>query len=126
MNEENTLEVAEKSSKENRKLKNLYKKMENKMISITLKSYLYFILALTVLFFLLRLIVFEVSEFEYAAILQFGRIEKVIMKPGLNLKIPDPIQTVFRIDKRFRIIESVPTEMLTSDKKNLIINYFVL
>ncbi len=62
-----------------------------------------------------------VSETEYAVITQFGKPVRVIRDAGLYLKLPAPLQRVTRIDKRTLFTETNETELLTADKKNVLV-----
>lgn len=50
----------------------------------------------------------------------FGAVERVEIKPGLNLKWPWPIQSVTNVDTRTRLLSVSGTEELTLDQFNLI------
>jgi len=69
---------------------------------------------------------FQVEETETAVVTQFGNPLRVIDEPGLVFKLPDPIQSVIRMDNRLQALDSIETEYLTRDKKNLVISSFVL
>jgi membrane protease subunit HflC len=73
---------------------------------------------------LLALIVFTVDTTEYAVVTQFGNPVAVITEPGLNVKLPEPIQTVQRLDKRIQIYQTSSLELLTLDKKSIAIDYY--
>lgn len=66
-----------------------------------------------------------VDETEHAVITQFGRPVEVLSDAGLHLKFPAPIQRVTRIDKRILFSEQPATELLTSDKKNVVVSTYV-
>lgn len=72
------------------------------------------------------LIFYQVDEREYAVITQFGEPIKAIKKAGLNWKLPDPIQSVTRFDNRQKTYELGETEYLTGDKKNVMIDNYVV
>jgi membrane protease subunit HflC len=75
---------------------------------------------------LLRLSVFIVDQRQYAIVFEFGQIEKVISTPGLHFKWPPPMQNVESVEKRILTIDSaMPDRVQTSEKKNLLIDYFV-
>jgi membrane protease subunit HflC len=80
------------------------------------------ILGITLL--LLSLIVFTVDTTEYAIVTQFGNPVAVIMEPGLNVKLPEPIQTVQRLDNRIQVYQTDSLELLTLDKKSIAIDYY--
>jgi membrane protease subunit HflC len=63
---------------------------------------------------------FTVNEEEKAVVLFFGRPVRVYDNAGLKLKLPLPFETVARVDKRLLIYDSLATEYLTKDKKNII------
>lgn len=63
---------------------------------------------------------FTVNEEEYAVVLLFGRPVRMYDNAGLGLKLPLPIETVDRVDKRLLVYDSTATEYLTKDQKNII------
>lgn len=63
---------------------------------------------------------FTVNEEEHAVVLLFGRPVQVHSTAGLRLKLPLPIMTVARLDKRLLVYDTLATEFLTGDKKNVI------
>lgn len=65
-------------------------------------------------------IFFTVNEEEHAVVLFFGRPVQVYSTAGLRLKLPLPLNTVERVDKRLLVYDSIATEYLTRDKKNII------
>jgi membrane protease subunit HflC len=67
---------------------------------------------------------FVVSEGQTALLLQFGRIVRTDFTPGLHFKIP-LVQQVQRLDKRVLTLESAPERYLTSEKKDVNIDFFV-
>jgi len=67
---------------------------------------------------------FVVSEGQTAILLQFGRIVESNFKPGLHFKLP-LIQQVQRFDKRILTLDSAPERYLTSEKKDVNIDFFV-
>lgn len=68
--------------------------------------------------------VFVVNEGQSAILLQFGRIAQTGFSPGLHFKIP-LIQQVQRFDKRVLTLDSAPERYLTSEKKDVNIDFFV-
>ncbi len=68
--------------------------------------------------------VFVVNEAQSAILLQFGRIAKTGYEPGLHFKIPF-VQQVQRFDKRVLTLDSAPERYLTSEKKDVNIDFFV-
>ncbi len=72
------------------------------------------------------LIFYQVDEREYVVITQFGDPIKAIKEAGLNWKWPDPIQSVNRYDNRLKTYELGETEYLTEDKKNVMVDSYVV
>lgn len=72
---------------------------------------------------LVWLSVFTVPETEFAIVTQFGRPVRTITDAGLHAKLP--YQTVLRFDRRLRVYNPRPSEFLTRDKKNLVIESYV-
>jgi len=68
---------------------------------------------------------FAVDESQYVLIFQFGRIVKVIDKPGLHWKLPEPIQTKLTLSKKLLLYDPAGAEFLTGDKKSIVVNYFL-
>jgi len=72
------------------------------------------------------LIFYQVDEREYVVITQFGEPIKAIKKAGLNWKWPDPIQSVNRYNNRLMTYEMGETEYLTEDKKNVMVDSYLV
>jgi len=68
--------------------------------------------------------VFVVNEGQTAILLQFGRIVQTGFTPGLHFKLP-LIQQAQRFDKRVLTLDSAPERYLTSEKKDVNIDFFV-
>ena len=66
---------------------------------------------------------FTVLEVKNAIVLQFGDPKRIILKPGLNFKIPF-IQNVVFLDKRVLNLDTPPEEVIASDQKRLIVDAF--
>jgi membrane protease subunit HflC len=66
-----------------------------------------------------------VDETEHVVVTQFGRPTAVYSDAGFRLKAPAPVQRVSRIDKRRLFTETRATELLTADKKNVIVSGYV-
>ncbi|MBV8830532.1 MAG: protease modulator HflC [Acidobacteriaceae bacterium] len=71
----------------------------------------------------LFLSMYSVKETEFALITQFGRPVATITQPGLHFKWP--FQTATYFDRRLRIYNPRPSEFLTRDKKNIVIDTYV-
>ncbi|MBT3501550.1 MAG: protease modulator HflC [Candidatus Marinimicrobia bacterium] len=81
------------------------------------------IFSLVILFVLSTIIV--VDETEQVVILQFGKPVRTIKEPGLNFKLPAPIQVLNSFEKRLLEYDVPPEEILSRDKKSLIIDNYV-
>jgi membrane protease subunit HflC len=81
--------------------------------------------AVVVLALALNSMLFQVDETECAIVTHFGRPVRVVSQAGLNWKLPGPIQSVLRLDKRFQLYDPRPSEYLTGDKKNLVVDAYV-
>ena len=73
--------------------------------------------------FAIFLSVFVVKEINQAIVLQFGDPKKVIVKPGLQFKIPF-IQNVVFLDGRILNLDAPPEEVIASDQKRLIVDAY--
>jgi len=67
---------------------------------------------------------FVVNEGQTAIKVQLGRIVQAGYDPGLHFKLPF-VQNVMRFDKRVLTLESAPERYLTSEKKDVNIDFFV-
>ena len=67
--------------------------------------------------------IFIVKEVNQAIVLQFGDPKRIILKPGLNFKIPF-IQNVVFLDKRILNLDAPPEEVIASDQKRLIVDAY--
>lgn len=88
-----------------------------------MKKYSIGILVLAALFALSTMII--VDETEQIVILQFGKPVRTIKDPGLNWKLPVPFQTSNSFEKRLLEYDVPPEEILSKDKKSLIIDNYV-
>ena len=81
------------------------------------------ILGLLILFAFSTIII--VDETEQIVILQFGKPIRTITEPGLNWKFPAPFQTSDTFERRLLEYDVPPEEILSRDKKSLIIDNYV-
>jgi membrane protease subunit HflC len=79
--------------------------------------------ALVALVLLGWLTFFSVRETEFALITQFGRPVRTVTDAGLHVKWFFQSSTYF--DRRLRVYDPRPSEFLTRDKKNLVIESYV-
>src|SRR5580658_8700109 len=75
------------------------------------------------LLLLVWLTFFSVRETEFVLVTQFGKPLYTVADPGLHMKWPFQSSTYF--DRRLRIYNPRPSEFLTRDKKNLVIESYV-
>jgi membrane protease subunit HflC len=68
--------------------------------------------------------VYVVNESQSAIVLQFGRIVRTDVGPGLHFKVP-LLQTVRTFDRRILNLEERPERYLTSEKKDVSVDFFV-
>ncbi|MCE7981732.1 MAG: protease modulator HflC [Caldilinea sp. CFX5] len=71
-----------------------------------------------------NLVFFQVDATEAAIVTQFGQPVRVIMTPGLYTKLPDPFQSVLRINTQLQVYNLPQTEFLTADKKNIVLESY--
>ena len=69
--------------------------------------------------------VFTVDETKQVVILQFGEPVRIIKTPGLNFKLPAPLQVAQSFDDRLLEYDVPPEEILSQDKKSLIVDNYV-
>lgn len=69
--------------------------------------------------------VFTVDERQQVVILQFGDPIRTITEPGLHFKLPVPFQNIVRFDDRLLEYDVSPEEVLSKDKKSLIVDNYV-
>ena len=69
--------------------------------------------------------IFIVDETEQVVILQFGKPVRTITEPGINFKVPFPIQEKIIFDDRLLEYDSPPEEILSQDKKTLIVDNYI-
>ena len=69
---------------------------------------------------------YTVDAREMVVVTAFGKPVRTVSEPGLQVRLPYPIHEVVRFDHRTRLLEAEPAELLTRDKKNLVIESFVL
>lgn len=68
---------------------------------------------------------FEVQENESVIVARLGDPSRLVQEAGLAFKLPPPIDTLIRVDRRIRILEPEPVEYLTRDQKNILVSCFV-
>jgi membrane protease subunit HflC len=69
--------------------------------------------------------VFTVGQWEKAILFQLGKVVRSDYQPGLQFKLPI-VQNVAKFDARIQTLESEPELYLTSEKKNVLVDSFVM
>jgi len=82
-----------------------------------------FLIILVLLILIANFSFFIVDETKQAIVLQFGKPINAIQEAGLHLKIPF-IQNVVFFERRLMIYDAQPTEIITRDKKTLILDNY--
>lgn len=66
-----------------------------------------------------------VDETEHVVVTQFGRPVAVHSQAGAYRKLPNPIQRVVRLDRRILYTPTPQVELLTADKKNVLVSTYL-
>lgn len=69
--------------------------------------------------------VYTIRETEVGVVTRFGRPLDALAEPGLHVKWPWPVDAVVRVDRRLLVFDNEPAEMLTRDKKNVLVDSFL-
>jgi membrane protease subunit HflC len=91
-----------------------------------MKRIIWLPLGLATLLYGIATSIVAVKESEIVVISEFGRPVKVVADAGATFKLPDPIQTVRRLDKRLQHFQVLPTEYGTLDRRNVVAEVFVV
>src|SRR5215467_5681869 len=86
------------------------------------KKYAPAIIAIGILVLVYRTFL-TVKETEFVLVTQFGRPIYTISNAGLHIK--SPLQSATYFDRRLRIYNPRPSEFLTRDKKNIVVDSYV-
>lgn len=70
--------------------------------------------------------VFTLDAREVGVVTRLGAPVKTVLEPGLNLRLPWPIEQVQRFDSRSHLLGVEAIEVLTQDKKNLVVEVFAV
>ena len=70
--------------------------------------------------------VYTVDAREVAVVTFFGKPVESVVEPGLKVRLPFPLHEVVRFDKRAQLLSVESAEVLTRDKKNLVVEAFLL
>lgn len=82
------------------------------------------IVVIAVGFLAVNLVFFQVDATEAAVVTQFGEPIRTITEPGLYTKLPDPFQSVVRINTQLQVYNLPRTEFLTSDRSNIVLEAY--
>jgi modulator of FtsH protease HflC len=63
---------------------------------------------------------------EAVLVINFGKSSRVLMDSGLHWKLPWPLENTVAVDMRRRSMQTQHTEMLTKDKKNVVLLSYVV
>jgi membrane protease subunit HflC len=69
--------------------------------------------------------VYVVREDQTALVLNLGRVARADIKPGLHFKWP-LVETARVFDRRFKVLETQPERYLTSERKDVSIDFFAI
>lgn len=83
------------------------------------------IIVIVLIAIILLTTVYTVDVTEQVVVLQFGKPVRTIQTPGLHFKLPAPIQSTIFFDKRLLEYDVQPAEILSTDKKTLIVDNYV-
>ncbi len=76
---------------------------------------------------LAKLCLYTVGEREYALVFALGELKEVKSEPGLYVKLPAPLQNIVYLEKRILSLDTPNADLIqTSEKKNLLIDSFVM
>ena len=81
------------------------------------------IILIVAILILANMSLFIIDETKQAIVLQFGKPIRAIIEPGLNWKLPF-IQNVVFFEDRLLVYDAAPTEIITKDKKTLIVDNY--
>ncbi|MFN3284365.1 MAG: protease modulator HflC [Pseudothermotoga sp.] len=68
---------------------------------------------------------FVVDQTQYAVVVRFGEIRKVISEPGLYLRTPF-VDNIVRLSKRFHIYDIPVEKIITLDKKTMLVDSYAV
>jgi membrane protease subunit HflC len=80
---------------------------------------------LIIVVFGLSFFVFQVRQSEVAVVTTFGNPTRQITEPGAHLRLPPPIQKVWKFDQRVQNFEDQVTQGLTRDSFTLLTSVYV-
>ena len=81
------------------------------------------IVVIVAAFILIPQVLFTVDETQLAIVTRFGAFQRDYRSPGLYVKQPF-VETVVKMDSRLLRVDAQPASLLTSDKRNLVIDAY--
>jgi len=90
-----------------------------------MKKLLTFLLVILVIVMAYNFFTFTVDETKTAVVKQFGEVVKISREPGLHFKMPF-VQNVIYLEDRILSYDIEPRKLITSDKKQLLVNNYAL
>jgi membrane protease subunit HflC len=93
------------------------------MMKLTIIVTVAIVSILAIVFLVLSL--FIVDQTQYAIVLRFGQIRKVISEPGLYTRTPF-VDNVVRLSKRYYIYDIPVEKIITLDKKTLLVDSYAI
>ena len=87
--------------------------------------------AIVLVVFLVATSTIQVGESEFALVTRLGKPNRILDAAGLAFKLPWPIESVTRIDRRMQVFDpergsATDNEHLTADKKNVVVGFFAV
>ena len=71
-------------------------------------------------------VLYVIDESEQGVLTNFGKIVPPVRQPGLHIKFPTPIATVYKVDRRVRPLVDLKQELITEDQKNVLVDGYLL
>lgn len=67
-----------------------------------------------------------INETQQGVLTHFGKISPPVRQPGLHMKWPRPVSRVYKVDRRINVLPGLSQELITEDKKNVLIEGYML
>ncbi|MGA1236031.1 MAG: protease modulator HflC [Limisphaerales bacterium] len=77
------------------------------------------------LIFVSMLFTFQVRQTEVGVVTTFGRYSRSVTEPGFRLRLPWPVQRVYKFDRRLQTFESKFDQSITRDQINILAKVYV-
>ncbi len=77
------------------------------------------------LIFVSMLFTFQVRQTEVGVVTTFGRYSRSVTDPGFRLRLPWPVQRVYKFDRRLQTFESKFDQSITRDQINILAKVYV-